>query len=235
MQKKSTNYKVVVNNKHGVNSDRNSCRLQISLGVDNQTGEKFFELCEWASRRFDSFTVIVSDSLQRHNIRYREGISLEDAEPSSLVMGDEWIKDNKEALDLLPDLTITRWNDWLSHEDYSRYHQEMWNRYETEKSFRRDVNIRIYSLWHKWHNREPEAYPVEKKGQFFDNSLNLLIEELAIFPIMFRQDAIDIYAGSWFYDLFITLMPLVPTEIREPLDRASCYEVDFKRRKAKAA
>lgn len=228
----NTDYKVKVNSKHGLRDPRGSCRLQISMLAEKQTGEKFYTLCEWASKRFDEFTVIVSDTLQRYNISHLENCSIEEAHPLSIELGNKWIEDNYDALSLLPNLKITRWDDWLNHEGFAKNHQEIIYMYDHSREFRRAVNIKIYNIWHKWNERASEDYPSHKKAKFFSSSLNLILEELALFPIMFEKEAVDIYAGTWFYDLFQTLMPIVSLNMKQALQSASCYEVDFSKRKA---
>lgn len=231
MLKNVSRYKVCTNGKHGIREDRSHCRLQISMGIERHTGDKFAALCEWANRRFDRTTIIVSDSLQRHNLRYDNACGEEEAHYQALMIGDKWLSDNKEALSLISDLSITRWDDWLSHPDFPRNHNELWKRYKTNREFKRSINIRINYMWHRKNLNNSDRFSIERKAAYFSNSLNYLMEELALFPIMFEEKAIDVYAGSWFYDLFQTMIPIVSSPISKSLEQATCYEVDFERKK----
>lgn len=60
-------YKVVLNSP-SIWRDYSTCRLQISVGKPKHEGDKFFALTEWAAARFDKVYLIVSDTLQRHNL-----------------------------------------------------------------------------------------------------------------------------------------------------------------------
>lgn len=235
LQKNVSNYRVNTTRKYGPREERKAARLQVSMGIEKHTGEKFLTLCEWSARRFDQTTVIVSDSLQRHNLMYLEDIGMEEAYNKARAIGDQWIEDNKDALELLGNSgRITRWDDWLVHPDFKRNLLEIHQKYRENRHFRRALNIRIYHMWAQKHESDPVTYPEERKQRYFEQSLNYLLEEAAIFPIMTEEYAIDVYAGTWFSKFFDALKEDVSDRLRNIIDKSMCYEIDFVKRKSNA-
>ena len=131
-------YKVCVKDKNNW-FGHNTARLQISIDNPKQDGVKLFAMTEWAAARFDKVIFIVSDTLQRHNIALRHGISLQDAHGLALTQGYEWMARNKAAIDLVPRRVVTVWDDWLLHPDYAATRQEINALYEHNAAFREAV------------------------------------------------------------------------------------------------
>lgn len=203
-------------------------RLQISIGNPKHSGEKFFALAEWAEARFEHVTVIVSDTLQRHNLVLFSNINFEDATALSLKNGDDWINENKAALDLLPRKTISRWDEWLNHLDFSKTYQRICEIVLNDEYINSLVEekVKLFSRGKSQNLNETFSQGMFKAARAY------ILEELAIFAIMLREGrAIDIYPGTWFKELFLALSKYSQEELMEGFPNAAYIKVDFVKNK----
>lgn len=223
-------YKVFVKDK-GIWRDHDTARLQISVGNPRHTGDKFFALTEWAAARFDKAILIVSDTLQRHNIAIQHGISLDEAHNLSSLGGQRWLKENQAALDNLKpwQKVVTHWDDWMAHPDYAATRQEINDLYARLPVFQGIVAAKAESFCARQGDENSLA-----QHRDIQTSTAYLLEEIAAFAVMFKQTrAVDIYPGTWFKEVFETL-----AQSGEGSDRLSgfsdvaCLSVDFTRNKA---
>lgn len=221
-------YKVFVKDK-GIWQKHGTARLQISVGNPKHTGDKFFALTEWAAARFDKVILIVSDTLQRHNLAMQHGISIEEAHGVSLINGQRWLKENKAALDNLAPYqrTVTLWDEWMSHADYAVTHAELMDIYARSADLRNSVESKAmeFCLRH-------EGQDAEQQQKAVDTSIAYILEEVAAFAIMFRETrAIDVYPGSWFSEVFDVIKSESPSSLMDGFSTAECLRVDFTRNK----
>jgi tRNA-dependent cyclodipeptide synthase len=182
-------YKVCINKKAPWQK-YSHCRLQISVGKERYEGEKFRALCEWASHRFEHVTLIVSDTLQRHNYRHQLGCNPSAAWKISRMDGDKWLKNNKDALAMLPSKTIIRWDELLEDLQYLDV---------VTSSLDCALDKTIEDFW--------KRNPYGDRASFYMHSRHFLLEELSVFTYLFEEPAIDIYAGSWFQELMNVTFP----------------------------
>jgi hypothetical protein len=98
----------------------NVARMGISVGQPYHEGEKFIAACEWVAKRFSKVSVLVADTLQRHNL---PGGDTEWNRLISRQAGDAWLARNGKAMDILPNLNLVRWDDLLNDPDYLKYRQ----------------------------------------------------------------------------------------------------------------
>ena len=75
--------------------------LLISVGQPYHESDKFKATIELVGRKFKSCTLMLADTLQRHNISAQEGISEQEAYQTSLERGDAWLYRNKNAVESL--------------------------------------------------------------------------------------------------------------------------------------
>jgi len=195
-------YKVMVKDK-GIWQRHHSARLQISVGNPKHEGEKFFALAEWAAARFDHITVIVSDTLQRHNLALRQGLSPDEALRQSYALGTRWLEANKLALALMPQARITRWNDWLDHSEHNTYLELITSLYQDKTKTRESINEKAREFTTKHAINDGSVNNIDL---WHDTSVHYILEELAAFALMFSETkAVDVYPGSWFSDVFEAL------------------------------
>lgn len=181
-------YKVVVNKGDSWRA-HSVARIQISIGQKNHTGDKLKATLEWASNRFDKVVLIVSDTLQRHNL-IAQGYDEDLAYYNSKISGLKWFDENIQAITELGDkAVITYWDDWLKHEEFDKQHDHMKELYKSNEQFKVDID----ELTERFSSRTQDDLKPLAKTQ----SRIYLIEELAAFSIMYKtHDAIDIYPGD---------------------------------------
>lgn len=219
-------YKVFVKDK-GLWKTHHDARLQISVGNPKHDGNKFFALAEWAAARFDHVTLIVSDTLQRHNIGFHGNYDEQRAYEVSLAQGDYWLSQNREALDVLPNKTVTRWNDWLNHPEYIAAHTVLKSLYENREDVRNAIKKKAQDFSERHIGSLAKEFSSER---LMETSVNYILEEVAAFSLMFRTTkAIDIYPGAWFKDIFDVLKEIETEPLLSGFQSAECLRVDFVR------
>lgn len=179
-----------------------TARLQISVGQPKHEKEKFYALTEWAAHRFDKVQLIVSDTLQRHNIAMEKGISLQDAYDVSMLVGQMWRRDNHAAISSIPaeKLEITMWNDWMEHPDYAPMSRALGDLFTSSPTFRAGVEKKAREFCDRRVQAGNAVYATESAYQA---SVKYLMEELPAFGVMLKQErAVDIYPGAWMEELF---------------------------------
>jgi len=223
-------YKVFVKDKSAW-QDHSVARLQISVGNPKHTGDKFFALAEWAAARFDRVILIVSDTLQRHNIAVEYGISLDEAYQVSVLAGQRWLKENKAALDnFAPGQgRVTLWDDWMAHAYYAETLKEIRQLYGTSLAVRQAVNEKAESFCQRQASEQSIT-----QCRDFDSSVAYILEEVAAFAVMFKETrGIDVYPGAWFKEVFeaIAAVPEA-SQLMSGFSEVACLRVDFTRNKA---
>lgn len=153
-----------------------TARLQISVGQPYHEGTDFAKTVEWVAANFKRTIVCVNDTLQRYN------------GPGAGEAGKNWIERNNNEIRKLPDVEIIRWDYWLDHADFPALHAEVKNKYERDLIFRKAIDEECISFV----TRQKSA----GMGAALERSKAYLLEECAVFQIMFRTPAADIYPGS---------------------------------------
>lgn len=198
-------------------------RLQISVGQEYHEGEKFLATLSWTNERFDKVIICVNDTLQRHNLEF-DGHTPDEAFALSLAAGQQWIERNSEIIHQLSNYELMRWEEWRTQPAYEYGLAIMKRLYKDNDSFRNEVNNEIESFWSRTLKRN-DAPNASRYEDFKKHSLNYLLEECAIFQMMFARDkAVDIYPGS-------TLLPCKLGDTQS-LGVRGYTRVDFRRKAA---
>ncbi|MFQ6550592.1 tRNA-dependent cyclodipeptide synthase [Aestuariibius sp. 2305UL40-4] len=178
-------------------SDFQTARLQISVGQPYHEGEKFAATLEWCRPRFKGVVICVNDTLQRYNAMFELGLSDDVARQRSVAAGSDWIARNLGSVTDDPIFEIRRWNDWLADPDYLETHRAILALDKTNPDFAAAISADIERIWARRHANDPEAYSMYRRAAFQELSRVYLLEEIAVFSLMFAQEtAIDIYPGS---------------------------------------
>ncbi len=167
-------FKIEIKKRHGALEAKNA-RLQISDGGARFEGERFKALADFCRRRYENTTVIVSDTLQRHNTAAPVA-----SWEASRRAGDEWLERNKEALQ---GFKIVRWDDFLTSPDFQRELQNI-RSLTSQGAAQAALNAISFEF-----NRR-RSVPINQCQDF-------LLEELTAFAMMFPEPAVDIYPGQW--------------------------------------
>lgn len=188
----SMNYKIKImrNEWHGYDA----ARLEISVGQPYHEGEKFSALTGWIQRHFDSATVNVCDSLQRHNLRLI-GLSPFNALNKAIDLGDEWIERNKQALSILPNLKIIRWDDWKKEKEWDDGLEASLHAYRHDPNFSKLIDSKALEFWNRRSKRDNLSETL--KDDFLSSSRNYMLEEVAVGVVMAKDKSVaDIYPGT---------------------------------------
>jgi tRNA-dependent cyclodipeptide synthase len=199
----ASDYRVTVNGKYG-SRPSDKARVQISIGNPKYEGAKMLTLTQWCASRFKETEIIVSDTLQRHNITNSD---VSNAWNIAREEGDKWLRRNALALE---GFTITRWDSFLHHHDYSISLDAIEEVLKDDKANKSFMDM-------------AQEFATRRKVPM-ENCMAFLKEELAIFYFMMQEPAVDIYAGSWISNIFETLSLPV-------FQNLHCLEVDFERKK----
>jgi tRNA-dependent cyclodipeptide synthase len=205
-------------------------RLQISVGKAATEGDKFYALCEWAAARFPRAVVIVSDTLQRHNLQFESGLPPQAAWAESAALGSEWLVRNRAALSLLPEAHIMRWDTALAQAETAPAMARMRGLYETSAAVRSAVDTTVAAFWAR--QEQGGAFTLARQATFAEHSRAFLLEELAVFSWLCRRDGVDAYAGSWLEGIFKALNAEAGT-FGTPFGKG-WVQVDYTRNKAAA-
>ncbi|MBU0800569.1 MAG: tRNA-dependent cyclodipeptide synthase, partial [Alphaproteobacteria bacterium] len=191
-------------------------------------GDKFFALAEWAAARFDHVNLIVSDTLQRHNIALEKNCDEAMAYQISLSIGEKWLLGNRQAIALLPSKTVIRWDHYTGHHDYNSAYEYINSIYWQNDEFRESVVKKA----HEFSLRNSSAIQNMPSDALIQTSINYILEEIAVFSLMFRDEkAIDIYPGSWFKEVFDTLRRVAENDLLKGFFGTECLSIDFIRNK----
>lgn len=220
-------YKIVIHEGGGWRQ-YDIARLQVSVGKPNHEGDKFWSTCEWAAARFKVVHVEVSDTNQRYNLM-AEGMAPEEARAISLKAGEEWLERNAEALDLLPNKVIHRWDRWLTDPRFPQAHAQILALYASHEGFKYDIDRTAASFLER-----QKHLSAEDLNRHLAHSIAFLLEEAAVFAIQQQTtNAVDVYPGTFMkiFDRFKhEAIPGAPAG----LDQRLFTRIDFLRNKKSA-
>ena len=201
-----------------------TARFHISVGQAYHEGDKFHATMAWAKHRFEKVIICVNDTLQRHNYIF-EGMSEAAAFDLAESDGREWIERNLKAIRQLPNVDIRRWEEWRSFPEYENELANIQLMYQSERGVKEAIDNDVLMFWQRRQKRAglQDQY---RFAEFQKNSTNYLVEECAVFSMMFKKDyAVDIYPGS-------VLLPCVLFKNEGTLGARSFTRIDFSKRKA---
>lgn len=204
-------------------------RLQISVGKPGTEGEKLFALCEWAAVRFPRAVLVVSDTLQRHNLMLERAMSETDALAASRRLGDEWLDRHRNALALLGNVEVLRWDDALAHPETGEALEVVRNLYVGSPDFRAAIDRTVDRFWSRNHSQN-DTYSALRRGWFEEHSRTFLLEELAVFSWLCKRPGVDAYAGSWMADVFKAITAENDSKLEAFVK--DWVEIDYTRNKA---
>jgi tRNA-dependent cyclodipeptide synthase len=162
--------------------------LFISVGQAYHEGGKFLSTIELVNKfDFKCCDIMMADTLQKHNFMGAMGV--ERAYEYTRKAGDLWLERNRFALEQLAiEHSITRWDDLLSHKDYSGYRKLIDEQYVTNPAYRETLttNANVYI------DRLKAINPDVEEDELFKNGLEYLIEEMPIVMPMWANMGYEI-------------------------------------------
>ena len=161
--------------------------LLISVGQKYHEDEKFIATLKLVSKKFQKFTVMVADTLQRHNIQSSLGLNAKEAYMASRKNGDEWIKKyynniiGSEGFE-----GIRRWDEYLASNEFEITKVFLEKEISKNNSiFCESINATIAEYMAR-QNRS--ILPSSKKIELEYNCKRYLIEECAIMLLWVKED-----------------------------------------------
>lgn len=163
------------------------CVLAISVGQESHEGEKLKATLELVSNSFSKCTILVGDSLQRHNFAFLNPLNQDDHYEHSIHLGDEWIARNSSLFPVMTiPYSIKRWDEWLTSLNFELQLDKVKKCYRTNQMFQNAIKSTIDRFIEKIKNRgtvNQNMIPVITKA-----SLNYLIEEIAVLLLMMPEE-----------------------------------------------
>jgi len=154
-------------------------------------------------------------------------MNAQQAHDRSLKMGDSWLKENASSINLLPNKSITRWDDWLSHKNFKSTFEILMALYETNPEVQQAIQEKAAEFTRR-HGGDPFNLLAVN---FFQASVDYILEEVAVFACMFCDNhAVDVYPGSWFKEIFDVLAIADPKTFAS-FQSAKCLRVGFVKNK----
>jgi tRNA-dependent cyclodipeptide synthase len=204
-------------------------RLGISIENPNHSGEKFAALLRWATERFGHTSLLIADSLQRHNIAFNEQISLSEAHTKAVAAGDFWLQMHQPMFDILPNFTLYRFDDFRTHHEFEARHKNLLQLYSINTTFRNLIDQDSNAVLTR---RLKRGLVITDQTGFLESSRNYILEELAVMQIFHETcPGVEAYPGK-FLSLISAPERLHIEGLPESLKQYPMIEVDFVRNRA---
>lgn len=135
--------------------------VPISVGQEYHHGEKFHATMKRiGSQPFSHCTILVADTLQRHNYQLLHGGTEPDAASKTYDLGTQWIENNRDAFALLSmPSSIVRWDSCLQHATFQSHYEKVATLTETDKAYGTalELNAHDFVQRHKARNSAMSA------------------------------------------------------------------------------
>lgn len=190
--------------------------LMVSVGQEEQTGIYFNEMINLLieQENIEKVTLIVGDEIQRFNIMIKQGVQEDEARSLARQAGDQWLLDNKMALESLKQCsklgTLYRWDSLP--DNFVEKQKEITLLYDNDGKFRNNVDSVAKNFARRMRKEAKESFDraqrkvVDKKATFsFDYNkalqymIDFLLEETAmVISLGTLDDVLDyrLYRGS---------------------------------------
>lgn len=150
---------------------RSSCSVTVSVGQKSQEGIRFAATIHSITNHFQECTIMVCDSLHRHDLLMHN--------PKDNEIGDDWLKVNEKYFSLFTiPYHIIRWDYWFLHEKYmeaaKKIEQLFTNNEEYKQSFFKTIDMFMKRFKNKI------ALEHFNPDLVIKHSLNYLKEECAV-------------------------------------------------------
>ena len=96
-----------------------SCSVTVSMCNVSQRGAKFAATIYGITNNFKECTIMVCDTLQRHNLLVDGFEDISSAHEKAFEIGNDWLRENEQYFSLFTiPYKVIRWDYWLLHEKY---------------------------------------------------------------------------------------------------------------------
>lgn len=166
--------------------DYDVCRIGISVGKNLFEGEKFLSCLSWVEQKylngyFNSCIIQIADTLQRHNLIWREDVEPERARNLASEQGIQWYRRYQNIIEKLEiPCEILYWDFWLNHPDYQNLKSQFDDLYEDNLEFKDAVDTDVEAFVSRQHTDIAIDFIRQYSREF-------LLEELACHTLMARS------------------------------------------------
>lgn len=186
------------------------CVLAISVGQKAHEGENLAATIDYINNNFKSCTIALGDSLQRHNFTFLYSLDSRNAYKKSLAEGNSWLERNKPIYnELRIPFQITRWDEWLNHEDYKAIESKL------RKIYKKDEKVR--EAFEKTSEDFKERFKKILMGENIEITAELL-EKVKEKSIEYLKEESIIMTAIWATEGYNYI--LYPSPILEAVERA---------------
>ncbi len=154
-----------------------SCLISISVGQPAHESEKFEATINLINISFNSCTLLVGDSLQRHTMAIATKENADSFYDLSIQEGDKWLQRNEKFYSKLKNLVkISRWDTWLNHANFSTQKNAVLSLIQNDISYHTSFDNTIHLFLRKFcqHIKSPETIDLQKA---YHLCMNYLVEE----------------------------------------------------------
>ena len=177
--------------------DEPSCFLGISLENPQFSPAKVESMLEWISRRFDSCTLLVGDSMHRLTLEATRGLSREEATGVAARLGDDFIQSHVATVEKFAPkcrFEFLRCSEVVETASFAMYSQRIRHYFDSHSSFRESVA----SFGRNYHRKVWDKLSEEERQKRIENSCNYFLEEFAIFCVLREYGTrVFAYPGSF--------------------------------------
>lgn len=118
--------------------------IPISVGQRYHEGHKFEATLRLVNQKFNKATILVGDTLQRHNIEVLEELGGAEAFQLARQRGDDWLERVRPLLSLLKiPFNFIRWDYWLEHPEFELAKQKVSTLYAEDGSYQSSFSITV--------------------------------------------------------------------------------------------
>ncbi|HAT7747608.1 TPA: hypothetical protein KKX05_002775 [Legionella pneumophila] len=157
-----------------------SCLMPISVGQPVHEGEKFEATIHLVERSFQTCTILVDDSVQRHTIAILNPDKSEDELYKMAIQeGDKWIERSQHLYNSfnIP-LNVLRWDDWFNMPEFAQSYKNVKEEYQSNPLFKQAINANIDDFLERYLRNNTEITPQSPNA--ISLCLDYLLEECAV-------------------------------------------------------
>ena len=139
-------YKCPIPNRKTV-FQQSTCIMPISIGQKYHDGEKFLAIIKLINKSFKACTLFVADSIYRHTLKITDSSSDPILYQKAALKGQLWLDYNRHILSQLTiPHHILRWDYWLQHPDYLKWHAVISKFYGTNAVYQHALDETIVAF-----------------------------------------------------------------------------------------
>lgn len=167
-----------------------NCVVAVSVGSEVHEGENFKATMNLVNSHFPKCTVLIGDSLQRHNLVFTQPQPRKSSDndyKESLFLGDQWLVRNSDTLaSLTIPCIIRRWDEWLKNAEFEINLNKIKIWYEGNAKLRESIDFTIEEFIQRYYSKN-EKNSLTREVIFY-SSKSYLLEEIAILMLMLPKE-----------------------------------------------